>query len=252
MKLYPLREQLKSGGLLGMWVALAAPPLVESLGGTGYDLLVVDAEHAAFDLRELDGVIRAADIANLPALVRIPEVGPDIGRILDLGAAGVIVPRIDTPAQAAEVVSRCRFPPEGSRGAGVGRSGDYGMSMGPYLAQANQHLLAIVQIETRAGLEAVEEIAATPGLDGLCIGPLDLSLAIGAPIGSEPHAAAVRRIIAAAEAAGIAAVNVVFDETHVVAAEQAGAKLVIFGMDRVFAVNGARAAVAAVKAARAQ
>ena len=250
MKLYPLRTRIRSEFLLGMFVNLASPALVESVGDTGYDLLLLDGEHAPFGVSELEALIRAADIANLPALVRVPELGSDIGRALDLGAAGVIVPRIDTAAQAAEVVSRVRFTPDGTRGGGACRACDYGNSIAAYLAQANDHLLAIVQIETLPGFQSVEEIAATPGLDALCVGPVDLSLAIGHPMGSPEHIAATKRVFAAAHANGLASIAVCLTAEDVFTMRAAGAGMAFFGMDRIFALNAMKEAVAAVKEAK--
>jgi 2-keto-3-deoxy-L-rhamnonate aldolase RhmA len=250
MKLYSLRQRSRSEFLLGVFVNLAAPALVESMGDTGYDLLLLDGEHAPFGISELEALIRAADIANLPALVRVPELGSDIGRVLDLGAAGVMVPRIDNAAQAAEVVNRVRFAPEGTRGGGACRACDYGNSIAAYLAQANDHLLAIVQIETLPGFEAVEEIAATPGLDALCVGPVDLSMAIGHPMGSPEHIAATKRVFAAAHANGIAAIAVCLTAEDVFTMRAAGAGAAFYGMDRMFALNAMKEGVAAVKEAK--
>lgn len=247
MKLYPLRSRIRSELLLGMFVNLAAPALVESMGDTGYDLLLIDAEHAPFGVSELEALMRAADIANLPALVRVPEVGSDIGRVLDLGAAGVMVPRIDNAAQAAEVVNRVRFAPEGTRGGGAYRACDYGNSIATYLAEANDHLLAIVQIETQSGFQSVEEIAATPGLDALCVGPVDLSLAIGHPMGSPEHIAATKRVFDVAHAHGLGTIAVCLTADDVFAMRAIGADMAFYGMDRIFALNAMKEAVAAVK-----
>jgi 4-hydroxy-2-oxoheptanedioate aldolase len=124
---------------------------------------------------------------------------------LDAGAAGVIVPLVDSAADAARAVSNAKYPPTGIRSYGPMRSE---LRLGPTPADANAQTLVIAMIETRSGLENVESIAATPGIDGLYVGPSDLSLALGAafpgdPAIAEPFAAALMRIQAAASAAGI-------------------------------------------------
>ncbi|GAY22518.1 2-dehydro-3-deoxyglucarate aldolase [Sphingobium fuliginis] len=248
MRLHRMRDRLRQGGLIGMFISLPAPSLVESLGGIGFDALVLDAEHAAFGIAELEALIRAADVAGLPALVRVAAIGPDIGRALDLGAAGVIVPRVESVAQAERIVAEVRFPPDGARGAGAVRACDYGASLQPYLEQANDHLAAIVQIETLAGLDMVEQIAAVPGIDGLCMGPFDLAVSIGHPVGSPAHAAAMDRICRAARDAAIAGIAVCATARQVRHARDAGAKLAIFGMDRMFALQAAAAAAASIEA----
>jgi 4-hydroxy-2-oxoheptanedioate aldolase len=128
-----------------------------------------------------------------------------IGHALDAGAAGVIVPLVDSAADAARAVSNAKYPPTGIRSYGPMRSE---LRLGPTPADANAQTLVVAMIETRSGLENVESIAATPGIDGLYVGPSDLSLALGAafpgdPAIAEPFAAALTRIQAAASAAGI-------------------------------------------------
>ena len=248
MATYPFREKVKNGFLLGMFVSLNSPALVESLGTTGFDFVGFDAEHAPFGIAELENLIRAADIAGLPALVRVPEVGPYIGRVLDLGAAGVIVPRVETADQAREVVGRVRYPPDGYRGAGAGRAAAYGGSIVDHVNDANRSLLAIVQIETEAGLAAAEDIAAIPGIDGLLVGPFDLSISLGCSVGSPAHTDAMRRIFAAANRHNIAAGTFCMTAEQAAQACRDGLGLAVFGLDRIFLVSAATEGAAAVRA----
>lgn len=154
-------------------------------------MLCLDAEHSAFGVADLQGLIRAADVTGTPALVRVPELGQDIGRVLDWGAAGVVVPRIETVDQAREAVSRVRYPSVGGRGAGPGRATRYGANMGQYLATANDDVLLVLQIETAAGVADAEEIAAVEGIDVIFVGPGDLAVSLGTSPGSAQHTAAV-------------------------------------------------------------
>jgi 4-hydroxy-2-oxoheptanedioate aldolase len=201
--------------VVGYWVTLDAPAATERLARIGYDYLVLDAQHGLFGyagllagLTAIDAASRGNPSAPATGLVRVATNDPTpIGRALDAGAAGVIVPLVSSPAEAAAAVAAARYPPAGLRSYGPARSG---LRTGPDPATANAEVLVLVMIETPDGLAQVEEIAATPGLDGLYIGPSDLMLAVGGarpgdPAYAEPHQAAVDRIRTACEAAGIAA-----------------------------------------------
>jgi 4-hydroxy-2-oxoheptanedioate aldolase len=197
------RKSLREGPMVGTFVSIAHPAIVEILGRTGFEALCLDSEHGPFTGPGIEDLIRAADVAGVPALVRVADVGPEIGRALDSGAAGVLVPMIETREQAAAVVAAVRYPPAGLRGAGPGRAAQYGLDFAGYLARANDDVAAIVQIETLAGVENVAEIVAVPGLDMVFIGPGDLSVSLGVPVGSPEHDAAIRTVADAARAAGV-------------------------------------------------
>ncbi len=191
--------------VIGYWITMDAPVATERLAGVGYDYLVLDAQHGLFGYAGMLSGLTAIDaVARSAGLVRVEANNPTpIGRALDAGAVGVIVPLVSSPAEAAAAVAAARYPPAGIR------------SYGPMRAvadprTANAEVLVLVMIETAAGLAQVEEIAATPGLDGIYIGPSDLMLALGGAYPGDPdhateHQAAVDRIREACEAAGIAA-----------------------------------------------
>jgi 2-keto-3-deoxy-L-rhamnonate aldolase RhmA len=246
MKLQPLRKRLRSEFLLGTFVTVHAPAIVEAMGPIGFDILCLDAEHSAFGIGELEALIRAADVADIPAVVRVPEINADISRVLDLGAAGIIVPRVETVEQAQDVVQRARYVPEGVRGVGAARANAYGMQIQPYLSGANDSLLVIVQIETAKGLAAVEEIAAVPGLDGLCIGPGDLGVSLGHQTGSPVFEAAIQRIFHAAKQNGIAPITVSGTVAEVNAARETGFGMVFFSAERFFLMQAWHEALSGV------
>lgn len=180
--------------LIGTFVSIAHPAVVEILAGAGFDYVCIDSEHGAFTATEIEDLVRAADAAGIPALVRVSGVGPEIGRALDSGAAGVIVPRVETAAQAAEAAAATKYPPMGTRGAGPGRATNYGRLFGAYLESANGSTACIVQIETQAGLDQLDAILEVEGIDLAFIGPGDLAVSLGVAAGSEAHAAAVATI----------------------------------------------------------
>lgn len=245
MKLYPLRQRVNSEFLLGTFITIYAPDLVESMGSSGFDFVCLEGEHSAYGMAQLENLIRAANVAELPALVRVEELGPEIARVLDMGAAGVVVPRIETVEEAREVVRRARYAPEGERGSGPGRATRYGAQIQAYLQNANKSLLVIIQIETAKGLKAVNDIAAVAGIDGICVGPFDLALSLGEAIGSPALGQAIQQINDTARRQGLATVSVAPTAEAVSAARDAGDNMVIFGADRLFFTHGLRVLLAA-------
>jgi len=193
--------------VVGYWVALDNPVGTERLARTGYDYVTLDLQHGLIGYSGMLAGLMAIDTAReAVGLVRVEANLPTpIGKALDAGAAGVIVPLVNTPEEAAAAVAAARYPPSGIRSYGPMRSE---LRVGPDPAQADESVLVLVMIETAAGLANVEQIAATPGLDGVYIGPSDLRLAIGGRTPSDPEVedeleAAVERIRQACDAHGI-------------------------------------------------
>ncbi|GAA1009739.1 4-hydroxy-2-oxovalerate aldolase [Acrocarpospora pleiomorpha] len=252
-----LREALHRGPVLGSFVSLGHPASVEILASRGFQTLCIDAEHAALGPAEVESLIRAADAAGVPSLVRVSGVGAEINRALDSGACGVVVPRVETASQAAAAVAAVRYPPAGSRGAGPGRASAYGMSLAGYIASANDETLLIVQVETQLGLDNVAEIAAVDGIDVLFVGPGDLAVSLGEPGGSAAHSAAVEKIVDAARAAGVRSGIFCLDSEQVERWASAGVHLFLLGGDLLFlgstastAFDAAAEKLASIAAAR--
>jgi len=241
MPFHHLRARVHEGPVIGTTVAIPSAMVVEALGASPVDVLCIDAEHTPLSVEGLETLLRAADLAPKAAIVRVPEVGSYIARVLDLGAAGIIVPRIETAAQAAEVVERARYAPEGKRGAGTGRGQSYGAGLVEYVANANAELLVAIQIETITGLAAADAILSTPGIDAVVIGPFDLATSMGVAMGSDEHRAAIAEIFAVADRHGVAKGAFVFSDAEVGPYLEQGATLLLVGMDIVSVINGARA-----------
>jgi 4-hydroxy-2-oxoheptanedioate aldolase len=191
--------------VIGYWSALDAPVATERIARLGYDYICLDGQHGYLGYSGLLGSLLAIDAAGGAAgLVRVEANDPTpIGRALDAGACGVIVPLIDTPADAAAAVAAVRYPPVGRRSFASNRSG-----LRP--AEANATNVVIAMIETPGALSEVDAICATPGLDGVYVGPSDLSLAVGGAFPMDPAVsaefeAAVTRVRESAREAGIAA-----------------------------------------------
>ncbi|WP_117194748.1 HpcH/HpaI aldolase family protein [Rhizobium terrae] len=191
--------------VIGTFAAIPNPVAIEVAAAAGLDFLCIDAEHSQIDRELVENLVRAADVHRVPAMVRVPGHAPEwIQTVLDAGAAGVLVPRVSTAAQARAAVAATRYPPIGERGVGPGRASGYGYRIPDYLASANESLVLSIQIETAEGLANVDEIVAVEGVDVIFIGPGDLSVSINAmgPPGAEKLNAAIITIADAARKAG--------------------------------------------------
>lgn len=173
-----LRKALQKGGpKLGMCISYPAPGIIERIG-PDWDWIWVDGQHGELGYNDLLSIVRACDMVQRPALVRVPnhEAGP-IGQALDMAASGVIVPCVETPEEALALVKAAKFPPLGSRSYGGRRPIDlYGRG---YSDTANDDTLLVLQIETPLGVQNAEFIAAIPGVDALFLGPDDIMLRRG-------------------------------------------------------------------------
>lgn len=174
-----LRQRLLTNeNLIGTLVSIPCPEIVELLSMVGFDWLFLDAEHGAFAPGEIVTLLQAA--GSTPCLVRIP--GPDpawIKKVLDAGAAGIIVPQIESKTAAENVIQAAKYPPQGQRGVGLGRAHQYGIQFSEYLASANDKTVIVLQAESQQAVDHIDEIAAVAGLDAVLVGPYDLSASLG-------------------------------------------------------------------------
>jgi 4-hydroxy-2-oxoheptanedioate aldolase len=196
-----LRERLLGGEVLvGAFCLIPHPVVLEVMGRAGFDFLFVDGEHAQVGRGEVENLVRAAETAGSPILFRFPGFQSEwVAWVLDAGANGAVVPRIETAAQARSVVEAARFPPMGKRGIGLSRAAGYGARIADYRAAANQSLLLVIMVETAEGLANIEEIAAVEGIDAILIGTGDLSSSLSAfgPEGRPQMEAAIETILRA-------------------------------------------------------
>ena len=192
---------------LGAWCMIPSALSAEALSGAGFDWVLVDMQHGCMDYETALAMIRAIDLGGAVPIVRVPWNDPGIiGRVLDAGALGVVIPMIQSAADARRAADACLYPPAGSRSFGPIR---VGLRDGQgYFANANARVAVIPMIETAQALAEVEDIAATPGVDALFVGPFDLSIALGLPPGDNDGKpafdAAIAAVTAAARRAGIA------------------------------------------------
>jgi 4-hydroxy-2-oxoheptanedioate aldolase len=202
-----LRRRLASPEpLTGAILSLPEPGVATILGTSGFDYVVVDAEHGPFTLQTLRAVAEALAATEAYTIVRVAANDPTlIKQTLELGVDGIQVPGVGSGAEAAAAVRAVRYAPEGERGIGVGRSTRYGLDLPGYLHEAKARTATLVMIEDAAGVQHIADIAATPGLDAIIVGPLDLSAGLGV-IGETGHPVvrdAIARIVEAGRAAGV-------------------------------------------------
>ncbi len=190
------------------WSELTDPMLVGLMARSGFDAVLLDMQHGLHDIGSVMKCISEAALCNTPVLVRV-EVGgyATAARLLDMGALGVLAPMINDAADARRFVAEVKYPPLGSRSWGPGRAMQLqGQDDAQaFLSNANEHTLALAMIETRAALQNLEDILSVPGLDGVLVGPGDLSIALSggqlAPDGEAVRAAMVT-VLDRARAAG--------------------------------------------------
>lgn len=179
-----MRQRLDTGHpVFGVIMNFESPWFADILALAGFDFVLLDAEHGPIVPANAESTIRAAEAAGVSALVRVPGNLPhEIQRYLDIGAVGIQVPRIDTAEDAKAGVDALRYPPDGERGlATITRAANFGATISPdqYMTLANRELAFFATIETRLAVDNIDAIACLPGVDGLSIGPGDLSVSMG-------------------------------------------------------------------------
>ena len=243
-----LKTALRAGHLQrGIWLTSASPVLAELAGGVGFDWCLIDGEHGPNTVAQMLPQLQALAATGTSAVVRVaaPEVWM-IKQALDLGVQTVLVPMVETAGQAQELVRACRYPPEGTRGVGYGvsRAGGFGQfeNYGP---TADAQICLLVQVETKTGLENLDEIIAVDGVDGVFIGPADLSASMGY-LGQTMHPEmqstilrALKRISDSGKAAGI----LTTDEGMIRSSLDAGARFIAVAMDVALLLDTAKATV---------
>jgi 2-keto-3-deoxy-L-rhamnonate aldolase RhmA len=232
---------------IGTFLNLGSALVTEVCAMAGFDWLLADLEHGAGGEEALVGQVLAAAAHDVPLIVRVESVERvRVGRVLDLGAAGVMIPRVEDASQAARVARWARYPPDGERGvATYNRACGFG-ARPEALLTANDRVRVVLQIETSGALADVEEIAATPGVDALFVGPRDLSYALGVPgdFAAPVYREATDRVAAAAAAHGIAAGILAKDREAADRYAALGYRLIAVGSDAGFLMEGARRVVA--------
>lgn len=243
---HQFRARLHAGELLvGTVITLPAPEITELLPELGFDWLFIDTEHAPFDSREAQTLLQAAG-AGFPCLVRVPA-GEEvwIKKALDIGAAGVIVPQVNSPEQAERIVRLCKYPPEGVRGVGIARAHRYGHRFQEYVEAANQQLTVVIQVENVDAVRNVGAIVSIPGIDAVFIGPYDLSASLGrvGQVGDPAVKEAITQVSESCRAAGVRLGAFGVDAEAVIPFIEQEFTLIAVGVDTLFLIKAAKDAL---------
>jgi len=244
---------LKKSPCLGTILTLASPDVAEVIALAGAGWMMVDLEHSTLSAADLKSFCQAAG-GRCPVVARVPWNDVVwIKQAVDAGADGVIVPQINSAEEATRVVELVKYRPLGARGVGLGRAHGYGLHFKEYIAGANAAVAAIIQIEHIDGVEAIDSILAVPGLDGVFIGPYDLSDSLGLR-GEVEHpkvAAAIARVKKACDAKGMPVG--IFAGTAEAAQKRLneGYRFLALGTDVAYLAEAVRGSFAALKTAEA-
>lgn len=240
-----IKQRLKNGETLnGCWITLGSAFVTEMVGHAGFDWVMIDLEHGAGSEKDVSAQIMALTSSNTAALVRVESPEPlRISRILEMGAEGIMVPKVNNEDIAQKVISGMHYPPIGNRGvATMIRPAAFGKTFQEYYEKAPNTLLGILQIETAEALNHLDEIAGIEGVDVLFIGPADLSMDLGifGQFENPIYIDAVKKTVAAAEKAG-KAVGILFsDPADYKKYYNLGIRFLACGTDQAFVLDGAK------------
>lgn len=246
-----VRARMRGGErLTGTFVQSRDPSAVEFLGRLGFDLLCVEAEHTPMGPETVQALVAAADLAPIPAIVRVVGNEPiPIAAALEAGAAGIVVPRVESAAEARAAVAASRYPPEGVRGLGPSRATGFGARIGEYFASANAELLLAVQVETRAAVEALDELLAVEDVDMIFVGPADLGSSYGIADPASPELrATIESVLERAQAAGHLTGIFALTPADARRWRDAGVDLVLLGTDLMLMARGVGESLAEIEA----
>jgi len=233
---------------IGCWLSSGEAVIAEIMGSCGFDWLVIDGEHGPNDIRSIRDQLMALEACASHPVVRLP-IGETwmVKQVLDVGAQNILIPMVETADQARDMVRACQYPPHGTRGVGAtaARATMFGKTS-EYIQTADQEICLLLQVENRAGIENLDAILAVEGVDGVFIGPADLSTDMGHQ-GNSAHpevravtSDALKRIKAAGKSPGILGVA----EEATQAYFDMGAEFLAVGIDMVLLAQNARALAA--------
>jgi 4-hydroxy-2-oxoheptanedioate aldolase len=238
--------------VLGVFANLGSAMTAELLGDAGYDWVILDLEHGLLTEATLLQSLHAVEATGSAPVVRVEEgTRLRIGRALDLGARGLMVPRVDSAEDAARIVSYVRYPPSGTRGVALPtRFGGYGRLSHTGVARAHEDICLMIQVESEQAIDAAPETAAIDGVDVLFVGPTDLSHALGVPgdIGHQRYRDAIERIGRAAADHGKQAGVLAWNLDDVQPYLDAGYRVLALGSDGGFVAGSARTMVSDFRA----
>ena len=224
---------------IGSWLSIPSPIIAEIIAQAGFPWLVVDLEHSVIDLKSMQAMFIAMELNQCIPLARLSGKDPNqTKRVLDAGAYGIIAPMINTAEEAEMMVNAVKYPPFGKRGVGLARAQGYGMKFDDYKEHFNQHSIVICQIEHKEAVKNIDDILSVKGIDGIIIGPYDLSGSYGIPGEFENPLIleAEQKVLDSAKRNGIpAGIHVVHPDTeNLLSNIKKGFKFIAYGVDIIF------------------
>ena len=244
-----VKATLEEGGIsVGSWMSMGHESIAEIMSAAGFDWIVIDLEHSVIDIGKLHSLILAIESSGSVPLARLTSNDSSLAkRVMDAGAYGLIIPMVNSAEDARLAVTSIKYPPYGRRSVGIARAHGYGPGFDDYVRIANDESLLIIQVEHIESVCNIDEILSVEGIDGLLIGPYDLSGSLGVP-GELNHPKveeAKRTVLEGAKERGIAAgIHVVYpsiDEFKKCLEE--GYRFIAFGSDILFLGESCRASV---------
>ncbi|MCW5623289.1 MAG: hypothetical protein KIT73_01050 [Burkholderiales bacterium] len=245
------RLKLREGRpMIGALLQIPLPEVAETFVEAGYDWLFLDLEHSPMDARDALNLLTAVD-SRVPCVVRVAWNDEALlKKVLDVGATGVIVPLVNTAEDARLAVGRCKYPPMGFRSVGITRAQRFDLDFDAYMARANDEIAVIVQIEHVEAARNIDAILDVPGIDGVFVGPFDLSGSMGKPgrINDPEVQEAIRQIIRACEKRDIARCIYAHTPGHAKTYMDQGYRVIGLCTDYILLARAAKAALTEVKA----
>lgn len=242
-----MRDILGSGHpSVGGWCLIPSALTAEVVARSGFDWVVIDTQHGLIGYETLVAMLQAVDAAGVPAIVRVSaNSASEIGKALDAGAHGVVVPLVNGPDEALAAVRACRYPPQGTRSFGPVRAT---WTLDDYSPEAaNRAVVCLIQVETVEAVAEIDSIVTTPGLDGVYLGPMDLALSAGVVPGEMKHLDLIDTTVAACARQGIPLGTVCKDGATVLDWAQRGFTLLSCGTDVSFLAERCARELAAVR-----
>lgn len=231
---------------------MRSPATAQLLAAAGLDFLIVDMEHGAYNMETMADIVRMARLMAITPIVRVPDLSWErVGRILDAGAQGLMLPRVETVQQARDFVAYLKYPPAGRRGmaSGLGNTDFQWVTTPDYINFANQETLVIIQIESKEAVANLDALVAVPGVDVCFIGPEDLSISLGLA-GQQGHpqvASTIGQIIATTSQAARWPGIHTSDPAAIGSWHEQGVRFIAYASDIEFLYNGARQGVQALQ-----
>lgn len=255
MKANPVKDKLKSGGIvIGSEVSrFRCSDIPRVYAAAGFDFVFIDMEHSGFHLETVGDLIRTARQADIVPVVRVPQAEYAwISRVLDCGAQGIIVPRVNTPEQVEQIVSWTRYPPQGIRGFACNTAQTDGQPVGidEFIDASNQSMLVVIQIERREAVANLSEMLSIDGVDVACLGLMDLTIDLGVP-GRIDHPLArdaVQQLLTVAEEQQVAAGVISASQETIAQYVTEGVRFVSYATDEILLQRASEQAVQQLKA----